>query len=70
VKTQIWIAVSTYLMIAILHKHLKLPGALHRTLQLLSVHPFEKITLNELLTQSNHRTLHDLKYNQLNLFDL
>ena len=42
VKTQIWIAVSTYLMITILHKQLKLPGTLHRTLQLLSVHPFEK----------------------------
>lgn len=70
VKTQIWIAVTTYLMVAILHKQLKLPGTLHRTLQLLSVHPFEKITLNELLTESDHRTLHDMNCNQLNLFDL
>ncbi|MEO8615296.1 MAG: transposase [Luteolibacter sp.] len=70
VKTQIWIAVATYLMIAILHKQSKLPGTLHRTLQLLSVHPFEEITLNELLTEADHRTLHDPNCNQLNLFDI
>jgi Transposase DDE domain/Domain of unknown function (DUF4372) len=68
VKTQIWIAVSTYLMIAILHKQLKLPGTLHRTLQLLSVHPFEKVTLNELLTETDHRYFINTDPNQLNLF--
>jgi hypothetical protein len=68
VKTQIWIAVCTYLMIAILHKQLKLPGTLHRTLQLLSVHPFEKVTLNELLTETDHRTIINSDPNQLNLF--
>jgi hypothetical protein len=68
VKTQIWIAVSTYLIIAILHKQLKLPGTLHRTLQLLSVHPFEKVTLNELLMETDHRTFMNSDPNQLNLF--
>ena len=68
VKTQIWIAVCTYLMIAILHKRLKLPGTLHRTLQVLSVHPFEKVTLNELLTETDHRTFINSDPNQLNLF--
>jgi hypothetical protein len=68
VKTQIWIAVSTYLIIAILHKQLKLPGTLHRTLQLLSVHPFEKVTLNELLMETDHRTFIDSDPNQLSLF--
>lgn len=68
VKTQIWIAVSTYLIIAILHKQLKLPGTLHRTLQLLSVHPFEKVTLNELLMKTDHRTFINSDPNQLNLF--
>jgi Transposase DDE domain/Domain of unknown function (DUF4372) len=68
VKTQIWIAVSTYLMIAILHKQLKLPGTLHRTLQLLSVHPFEKVALNELLTETDHRSLINSDPNQLILF--
>jgi len=68
VKTQIWIAVSTYLIIAILHKQFKLPGTLHRTLQLLSVHPFEKVTLNELLMETDHRTFINSNPNQLNLF--
>jgi hypothetical protein len=68
VKTQIWIAVCTYLIIAILHKQLKLAGTLHRTLQILSVHPFEKVPLNELLTETNHRTFINSDPNQLNLF--
>jgi hypothetical protein len=67
VKTQIWIAVCTYLMIAILHKQLKLPGTLHRTLQILSVHPFEKVPLIELLTETGHRTFMNSDPNQLNL---
>ena len=70
VKTQIWIAISTYLIIAILHKQLKLPGTLHRTLQLLSVHPFEKTTLNELLMETDHRSFINSDPNQLNLFEL
>ena len=52
VKTQVWIAVSIYVLIAILHKELKSPGSLHRTLQILSVHPFEKIPLHELHTET------------------
>ena len=52
VKTQIWIAVTTYLLVAILHKELKLPGSLHRTLQILSVHPFDKISLHEMLMKN------------------
>jgi hypothetical protein len=70
VKTQIWIAVSLYLMIAILHKKLNLPGTLHRTLQLLSVHPFEKMPLRELLAKNDFNTLPTPYHNQLNLWDL
>lgn len=70
VKTQIWIAVSVYLMVAILHKQLKLPGNLHRTLQLLSVHPFEKVPLCELLTEHESNTLIVSDPKQLRLFDL
>ena len=68
VKTQIWIAVCTYLLIAILHKQLKVPGTLHRTLQLLSVHPFEKIPLNQLLMETDHRTMTFDEPNQLSLW--
>jgi hypothetical protein len=70
VKTQIWIAVSVYLIVAILHKQLSLPGTLHRTLQLLSVHPFEKTSLHELLTESEFNSLQTHNNNQLILFDL
>jgi len=70
VKTQIWIAITTYLIIAILHKQLQLPGTHHRTLQLLSVHPFEKVTLNELLMETDHRSFINYNPNQLNLFEL
>ena len=69
-KTQIWIAVSVYLMVAIIHKQLKLPGTLHRTLQLLSVHPFEKVPIHELLTENDFKPLEPMDRNQLMLFDL
>jgi hypothetical protein len=70
VKTQIWIAVTTYLLVAILHKELKLPGSLHRTLQILSVHPFEKIALHELLMKNEFRKPNGGDFNQMELFDL
>ena len=65
VKTQIWIAVAVYLMVAILHKQLNLPGTLHRTLQLLSVHPFEKVPIHELLTESEFNPMGLVNHNQL-----
>jgi IS4 transposase len=70
VKTQIWIAVASYLMVAILHKELRLPGSLHRTLQLLSVHPFEKVPIHELLTEKISQKPQPFISNQLELFDL
>jgi len=65
VKTQIWIAVTVYLLVAITHKQLKLPGTLHRTLQLLSVHPFDKTSLHELLTETNSDVFDTENHNQL-----
>jgi hypothetical protein len=62
--------VTTYLLVAILHKELKLPGSLHRTLQILSVHPFEKIALHELLMKNDFRNHEPIKLNQMELFDL
>jgi IS4 transposase len=40
VKTQVWIAVTMYVLIATLHKELKLPGSLHRTMQIFERSPF------------------------------
>jgi hypothetical protein len=70
VKTQIWIAVAVYLMVAILHKQLQLPGRLHRTFQLLSIHPFEKVPIHELLTENNFKPYMPPENNQLMLLDL
>ena len=70
VKTQIWIAVAVYLMVAILHKQIQLPGRLHRTFQLLSVHPFEKVPIHELLTEEDLKSYMPHKNNQLMLWDL
>jgi len=70
VKSQIWIAVAVYLMVAILHKQLQLPGKLHRTFQLLSIHPFEKVPIHELLTETDFKSYMPHKNNQLMLWDL
>ena len=70
VKTQIWIAVALYLMVAIIHKQLSLPGTLHRTFQLLSIHPFEKLPRHELLTENNSDVFDPINHNQLLLWDL
>lgn len=58
------------LQVAILQKQLNLPGTLHRTSQLLSVHPFEKVPIRELLAESNFNPLQPLNYNKLTLWDL
>lgn len=49
VKTQVWIAVSVYVLAAIVRKRLDLPISLHTMLQVLSVSPFEKVPLETLL---------------------
>jgi len=69
VKTQIWIAISTYLTVAILKKELKLPQSLYSILQVLSVSLFEKTPINQLLSGSGafNDTCNDRK--QLSLFD-
>jgi Transposase DDE domain/Domain of unknown function (DUF4372) len=51
VRTQLWIAICVYLLIAILKKQLKLPQSLHRILQVVSVTAFERVPLRELLMQ-------------------
>ena len=51
VRIQIWSAVSTYLLVAILKKTLKLEPSLHEILQVISVTPFEKVSLPELFAK-------------------
>ena len=50
VKSQVWIAVATYVLVAIVKKRLKLGLSLHAMLQILSVTPFEKTPLSQLFS--------------------
>ena len=54
-KTQIWIAISIYVLVAIVKKQLKLEGSLYRILQILSVSLFEKIPILEALSSSDYQ---------------
>jgi len=52
VKSQIWIAMSVYVLVAIVKKRLQLPGSLYQTLQILSLTMFERMPLNQLLARA------------------
>ena len=52
VKTQVWCAVATYVLIAIVKKQLHLEASLHTLLQILSVNIFEKMPLQQVLTEN------------------
>ena len=70
VKTQIWIAVSVYVLVAIVRKRLGLEASLYQILQILSLTLFEKTpTLRALQTSDYDNDLGDIG-NQLILFDL
>jgi len=69
VKTQIWIAISVYVIVAIVKKQLRLPCSLYTILQVLSVSAFERIPLYQLFTKTNYKTEIPMSCNQLNLFD-
>jgi len=68
VKTQIWIAVSVYLLVAIVKKRLNLPGSLHTILQILEVNLFEKIPISQLVEDTINHETESRDDNQLNLF--
>lgn len=70
VKTQVWIAVSVYVLVAILKKELQLPQSLHSLLQILSVSTFEKVPLNQLLTMTLPENYETEDPNQLMLWEL
>jgi transposase len=70
VKTQIWIAICTYLLVAYAKKKLKSELSLYEITQILGVSVFDKTPLNELLTNFSKNDKIKENYNQLNLFDL
>ena len=70
VKTQIWIAISVYVLVAIVRKRLKIESTLYQILQILSVIPFEKTPISQALQARNTQSdLHEFS-NQLILFNL
>jgi hypothetical protein len=69
VRTQIWIAISVYVLVSILKKELKLERSLSEILQILSVNPFEKTPVFQLLTNPTHHFPDTPFPNQLTLFD-
>lgn len=69
VKTQIWIAVSVYVLVAIVKKRLRLDADLYTILQVLSLTLFEKTSLEQLLIGSDSIMDDAANTNQLNLFD-
>jgi hypothetical protein len=69
VKTQIWIAVSVYVLVAILRKEYRLDQSLYTILQILSVTLFEKSPVLEVLAPSNYKNKIASGQIQLNLFD-
>ena len=69
VKTQVWIAVSVYVLVAIIRKRLALESSLYETLQILSLTMFETTPLHQLLTFAPHDPISSNSHNQLNLFE-
>ena len=70
VRTQIWVAISVYVLVAIIKKRLHLEQSLYTILQMLSVSVFEKTPLLQALTGSEPLNENQHRCNQLNLFNL
>ena len=70
VKTQIWIAVSVYVLVAIIRKRLEMEASLYQILQILSVTLFEKTPILQALQPPDSQDDLLASANQLNLFEL
>lgn len=69
VKTQIWVAISAYVLVAILRKQLGIERDSYTLLQLLSLMLFEKVPIQQVLTGSDYTLKDDDIHNQLSLFN-
>ncbi len=68
VKSQIWIAIAVYVLVAIVKKRLNLDASLYTLLQILSVTLFEKMPLQQAFPGGDCKTINSPLCNQLNLF--
>jgi len=69
VKTQIWVAISVYVLVAIIKKRMKLDLSLYTILQIFSITLFEKMPILDALTETDYRNKITSGHIQLNLFD-
>ena len=70
VKTQVWIAVCVYVLVAIAKKKYKLNQTLYEILQILSISIFEKMPINQLFQQTQLQYFKEQSPNQLKMFTL
>ena len=68
VKTQVWIAISTYVIVIIAKKKLNLSQSLYEILQMISLSVFDRTPLQKLLSEEKYQDVKEQLYNQLNLF--
>ena len=68
-KTQVWIAISVYVLVAIVKKLLKLDQSLYTILQILSVTLFEKTPILQAFSRTQCKNRENEMANQLSLFD-
>lgn len=69
VKTQIWIAISVYVLVAIVKKQLGIKQSLYEMLQIFSITAFEKTPVNQLFNNTSLQNFKELNRNQLNIFE-
>ena len=69
VKTQVWIAVSVYVLVAIAKKKFMLQQSLYEILQILSISIFERMPINQLFQQTQLQNFKEQNHNQLKMFD-
>jgi len=69
VKCQIWIAVSVYVLVAIVKKQLALKPSLYEILQILSINIFDKMPINQLFDDALQQNFKELNDKQLKIFD-
>lgn len=70
VKTQIWVAISVYCLVAIAKKRFLLKQSLYEILQVLSISIFERVPINQLFQQTKLQQFNEPNHNQLKMFDL
>ena len=69
VKTQVWIAIAVYVLVAIVKKRMNSDASLYTILQIFSITLFEKTPMNQLLNFQDAKDHGIVPDNQLNLFD-